>query len=263
MSEGSNDGVRVDPHVKVLDADVVERAKARGLDALVYAPHFTRLPDVRERARRFSDDELLVVPGRELFTGTWRTRKHVLAVGLTDPVPDFLTLAGAMAELRRQDAAVLVPHPEFLTVSLDVADVRQYRDVIDGIEVYNPKHRGRHNRRAREVAAATGLHPFGSSYAHLPRTVGEVWTTFDAAIDDESDLVEALSDGAPRSVHHRDGASHALARHVEFAHLAWENTWKKFDRVYLQGTEPTHPDHIAYGGRFEDVRARGASGHLR
>ncbi|PHQ46649.1 metal-dependent phosphoesterase, partial [Halorubrum sp. C3] len=35
---------RVDAHVKVLDDEVVARAKDRGIDALVYAPHFTRLP---------------------------------------------------------------------------------------------------------------------------------------------------------------------------------------------------------------------------
>jgi hypothetical protein len=42
---------------------------------------------------------------------------------------------------------------------------------------------------------------------------------------------------------------------AEFAHLGWENTYKKFDRIYLQGTEPTHPEHIFYDGRFGDVRA--------
>jgi len=66
------DGVtfRVDCHVKVLNERVVERAKRAGLDALVYAPHFTRLPEIRERAAAYSDDELLVVPAREVFTGT-------------------------------------------------------------------------------------------------------------------------------------------------------------------------------------------------
>ncbi|PSP27587.1 metal-dependent phosphoesterase, partial [Halobacteriales archaeon QH_2_65_14] len=31
---------RVDPHVKILDDEVVRRAKRAGLDVLVYAPHF-------------------------------------------------------------------------------------------------------------------------------------------------------------------------------------------------------------------------------
>lgn len=250
----SDDGFRVDMHVKVLDDEVVRRAKARGLDALVYAPHFTRLPDIEERAREYTDDELLVIPARELFTGDWRSRRHVLAVGLTDPVPDFLTLEGTMAELRRQNAAVLVPHPEFLTVSLDIEDIREYKDLIDAVEVYNPKHLTRDNRRAREIARETDLPAFASSYAHLPKTVGEVWTSFEEPIESTGDFVTALQAGAERRIFHRDGPSHTLRCKAEFAHLLWENTYEKFDRIYLQGTDPTHPGHIAYRDEFDDVR---------
>ncbi|MFB6164458.1 MAG: PHP-associated domain-containing protein [Haloarculaceae archaeon] len=256
MSGGEADrsGWRVDMHVKVLDDEVVDRAKARGLDAIVYAPHFTRLPEIRERAAAFSDDELLVVPARELFTGDWRSRKHVLAIGLAEPVPDFLTLPGAMAELRRQNAAVLAPHPEFLTVSLEEADLREYRELVDAVEVYNPKHWRRHNRRAVALARELDLPAFASSYAHLAGTVGEAWTTFETPIESEADLVTALQSGAPRRVFHRGGWGHALRCKLEFAHLGYENTWKKFDRLYLQGTEPTHPGHVAYRNAFEDDR---------
>lgn len=244
---------RVDPHVKVLDEAVVERAKARGLDALVYAPHFTRLPDIRARAERFSDDDLFVVPAREVFTGNWRNRKHVLAVGLTDPVPDFITLEAAMAEFDRQHAAVLAPHPAFATVSLEAHDVRAHLDRIHAAEVYNPKHFGIHNDRARALAREFDLPAFGSSYAHLPGTVGEVWTTFEERFETADSLVEAFRTGAPREVYHRDGAAHRLRCVAEFGHLFYENTWKKVDRLFLSGTEPTHPSHIAYDGAFGDV----------
>ncbi|MFC7044985.1 PHP-associated domain-containing protein [Halobacteriaceae archaeon GCM10025711] len=241
-------------HVKVLDERVVERAKARNIDALVYAPHFTRLPAIRERAARFSDDDLLVVPAREVFTGSWRDRKHVLAVGLDDPVPDFVSLDGAMREFARQDAAVLVPHPEFLTVSLESDDVAAYRDQIHAVETYNPKHLRRHNRRARAVAREHDLPAFTSSYAHLRGTVGEAWTEFESPVADEAGLVDALKRGEPRSVMRRNGVSHEARCKVEFAHLGWENTYHKVDRVLLSGMEPTHPGHIAYDGRFDDVR---------
>lgn len=247
------DEFRVDAHVKVLDDDVVERAKRRGLDALVYAPHFTRLPDIRSRADRFSDDELLVVPAREVFTGDWRNRKHVLAVGLSEPVPDFISLEGAMAEFERQNAAVLAPHPEFATVSLEAHDLRAHGDRIHGIEIFNPKHWTTHNERARELAAEFDLPAFGSSYAHLPGTVGEVWTSFETAIGSEAELVEALKKETPRTVYHRNGAGHRLRCLAEFCHLFYENTWEKVDRLFLSGTEPTHPSHIAYERRFDDV----------
>jgi len=239
--------------VKVLNEDVVRQAKAAGVDVLVYAPHFTRLPDIREQAAAFSDDDLLVVPGREIFTGSYRDRKHVLAVGLDDPVPDFVTLDGALTELDRQGAAVLAPHPGFLTVSLTAADVEAYRDRLDAVETYNPKHLGFDDRRARRLADVHDLHRFASSYAHLPATVGEVWTAFDAAIESEAGLVDALQSGADRTVEHRTGYAHRRQRLAEKLHLVYENTWEKVDRLLLSGMEPTHPRHIAYDGRFDDV----------
>ncbi|MFB6134005.1 MAG: PHP-associated domain-containing protein [Halanaeroarchaeum sp.] len=244
---------RVDPHVKILDDDVVARAKARGIDVLVYAPHFTRLPDVRTRARHHTDDELLVVPAREIFTGSWRDRKHVLAIGLDRPVPDFISLDGAMGALARHADAVLAPHPAFLTVSLSKSDLHRYADVVDGVEVYNPKHLPAHNRNARQLARSSGVPAFGSSYAHLPTTVGEVWTEFDRDIESADDLTAALGDGASRSVHHRTGVGHQARCALEIAHLGYENTWKKVDRLFLSGMEPTHPDHIAYDGDFDEV----------
>lgn len=245
---------RVDLHVKVLDEQVVSRAKRYGLDALVYAPHFTQLSDIRATAREHSDEELLVVPGRELFTGSWCNRRHVLAVGLDSPIPDFITLEGAMAELDRQGAAVLAPHPEFLNVSLGRAAIDRYRDVIDAVETYNPKYWRYHNRRARSMVAELALPAFGSSYAHRHRTVGEVWTAFEGRIETEGDLLAALRDGVSRRIEHRTGAIHRLRRAAEFAHLGYENSVTKFDRLVLSGMEPTHPGRDAYENRFADVR---------
>jgi predicted metal-dependent phosphoesterase TrpH len=246
---------RVDLHVKIVDDDVVERAKAAGLDALVYAPHFEHIDTVRERAARFSDEELLVVPAREYFTGTWTNRKHVLAVDPDDPVPDFLPLDVTMDELDGQDAAVLAPHPEFLTLSMDRGDIATYADRVDAVEVYNPKHWPWDNARARAVARELELPTYISSYAHLRRTVGEAWVELERPVDDAGDLVAALRAGAPRRMFRRRGAAHTLKCRAEFAHLGWENSWEKVDRVVLKGLEPTNPDHPRYPDRFADLNA--------
>ena len=253
MTEAEDDRTRVDMHVKTLDDRVVSRAKARGLDALVYAPHFTRLPEIRERTAAFSDEELTVVPAREVFTGDWRNRRHLLAVGLTDPVPDFLTFEGALAELERQDAAVVVPHPTLLNVSFTRSEIRAYADHFHAVEVYNAKSLPIHNRNGRVVARETDLPGVASSYAHLRSSVGEAWTAFAGEVADADALVDALRAGRDRRSVHRDGAAHRLRGTVEFAHLGWENSWEKLDRLFLSGMEPTHPRHIFYDGRFDDV----------
>ncbi|WP_255170888.1 PHP-associated domain-containing protein [Natrononativus amylolyticus] len=246
---------RVDCHVKVLNERVLERARRANLDAIVYAPHFTRLPEIRARADRYSSDDLLVIPAREVFTGSWRTRKHVLAVGLAEPVPDFITLEAAMAEFERQDAAVLAPHPEFANVSLTEADLREHREAVDAVEIFNPKHRPAHNRRAREIADELDLPPFTSSYAHLSGSVGVAYTEFEleSGLERGADLVRAFRERAPRRVVYDNGFRRWRTTAAELGHLFYENTWEKVDRLFLSGTEPTHPRHIAYGGKFDDV----------
>ncbi|MFC6889614.1 PHP domain-containing protein [Halorubrum trueperi] len=244
---------RVDAHVKVLDDDVVALAKERGIDALVYAPHFTRLPTIRERAARYTDDELTVVPAREVFTGDWGNRRHLLVLGLSEPVPDYITFEAAMTEFERQDAAVLVPHPGFATISLTRPEIAAHADRLDAVETYNTKLLPHQNARTRRIAAETGQPGFGSSYAHLRGTVGEAWTEFDAALDDADAVVDAFREGGSRTVVHRGGAGHQLRGLVEFAHLGYENTWEKLDRLFLSGDEPTLPSNVAYEGKFNDV----------
>ncbi|MFB6167813.1 MAG: PHP-associated domain-containing protein [Haloferacaceae archaeon] len=245
---------RVDLHVKTLDERVVERAANRGVDVLVYAPHFTRLPAIRERADQFSTDEVLVVPGREVFTGAWHDRRHLLAVDPDEPIPDFVTFGGALAALRGQETAVLVPHPGFANVSLDANDVGQHAEAIHAVETHNTKLLPYQNRRARQIARETGVPGFASSYAHRRATVGEAWTAFDRPVDCATDLVTALREGAPRRAMRRRGLRTTARSLVEFAHLGSENTWGKVDRVLLSGMEATHPGHVAYEGRFDDVR---------
>jgi len=221
----------------------------------VYAPHFEHLSTIRERAARFSDDELLVVPAREYFTDRWSSRKHVLAVDPDYPVPDFISLADTMAELDDQDAAVLAPHPEFLTLSMDREDIATYADRIDAVEVYNPKHWPWDNERARTIARESGLPTYLSSYAHVSPTIGEAWVELETEVESADDLVQALRDGVPRRMFHQNGFSHTLKCRVEFFHLGWENTWKKFDRVVLSGDEPTHPAGEGYDDRFAEMNA--------
>jgi predicted metal-dependent phosphoesterase TrpH len=249
----SRSRTRVDAHVKVLDDAVVARAKARGLDALVYAPHFTRLSTIHERAARYTDDELTVVPAREVFTGDWANRRHLLALGLTDPVPDYITFEGAMAAFERQGAAVLVPHPTFATVSLTRPEIDAHAARLDAVETYNAKLLPHQNARLPRLADAVDLPGFGSSYAHRRATIGEAWTTFDESLPDVAAIVEAFREERPRRVVRRPGVRHRIRGLFEYAHLGYENTWAKADRLFLSGDEPTLPSNVAYEGRFDDV----------
>lgn len=247
-------GTRIDLHVKVLNETVIRRAKTVGLDAIVYAPHFRRLPEIEARADRYSDSELTIIPAREVFTGSWAARKHVLALDLDDPIPDFITLEGAMTELARQEAVILIPHPGYLTISLSPADVKTYASDIDGIETYNPKYLPWHHRRAERIRSAVDKPAFGSSYAHLNRTVGEVWTKFSDIPPTTEAILDALRGGSSRDVLGPRGVGHQLARGIELGHLVYENTWQKLARFVSRDIPSTHPANPAYNGQFDGVR---------
>lgn len=244
---------RVDLHVKVLDEEVIRRAERREIDVLVYAPHFTRYPSIVEKANRYSTDEVTVIPARELFAGPWWNRRHVLAIGLSDPVPDFLPLSVTIDELRNQGAAILIPHPTFLSVSLTADEVRSYRHAIDAIEVRNPKHLPSHNRNAKNLADELEIPGFSSSYAHLKRSIGVYWTTVEAPVETANQLCEAIRTGSIGGIGQHGGGRHLSTRFPEFMHLFWENSWEKFDRVIRSEQEPTHPTHPAYPDRFAEM----------
>lgn len=242
---------RVDPHVKILSEAVVSRAKQHGIETLVYAPHFTPLPKIEREAAAYTDDDLTVLPAREIFTGSWKNRRHILAVGLTDPVPDFISLATAMEEVDRQDATVLVPHPSYLTIGLDAAACRRYRRQIDAIEVYNPKHLRRHNDRAQQLAETLAIPGFGSSYAHLSGTVGRVWTELQGPVRTATELASALAAG-PIRVARASGIGYRSQQALEQLHIGWENTWEKAIRKGTPEPTPTHPEQDLYADRFRE-----------
>lgn len=241
---------RVDPHVKVLDDRVRRFAIARGLDAIVYAPHFTPWSEIVERSARFSDDRLIVVPAREVFTGPWNDRKHVLALDLEEPIPDFIPLSATVDELVDQGACIVAPHPGFLTMSLDFDDLRRLQEHVHAIEIYNPKFLPWHAPRVRRVASELGRPVIASSYAHLRSSVGAAWIEVEGDIERPSDVVDALRSGAIERVGHLDLADRTQVKAGELAHLIWENSGQKLGRAISGGIPPTHPEAELYGGRF-------------
>jgi predicted metal-dependent phosphoesterase TrpH len=251
----TDDVTRVDMHVKILDETVVRRAKQAGLDALVYAPHFTHLSEVRARAERYTDEELLVVPARECFTGDWQERRHVLVVDPSEPIPDFLSFDATMGLLADRDETVLAPHPEFLTMSLSRGDIRSHRDVFDGVEVFCPKNWSFHTERMQTIAEEVALPAFASSYAHLPWTIGEVWVEFERPIEQSRDLTDAISAGEIARCSRRGGVEHLLKRRAEFCHLFKENTIDKVRRLAFEHPEQTNPNNGRYDDEYRDLSA--------
>lgn len=245
---------RVDPHIKILSEEVVERAKNNDIDFLVYAPHFKDLNTIKKQCKKYSSDDVKIIPGRELFTGHWSNRNHLLAIGLSSPIPDFIPLENAILEIKKQDAALLVPHPTFLTVGLSENKILSYQEYIDSIEVYNPKYWEHHIEISNKIAKELDIKPFCSSYAHIIYSIGETFIEFQNDFQNGNDVVEAIKNDQKPSLYRKNDIRHSIISKTEFFHnLLYEDTWEKFERVCLSDMEKTHPRQSYYDDRFEDM----------
>ncbi|HEX8967949.1 MAG TPA: hypothetical protein VF937_08725 [Chloroflexota bacterium] len=119
-------GARAD----TLVARHVEAAVAAGLDCLAVTDHNDLRPGLlaREYAARHGY-RLLVLPGIELTT---EERVHLVAVGLSEPIPAWRPLDETIARIREAGALSVLPHPFF-------RHLREQRDV-DAIEQLNARY---------------------------------------------------------------------------------------------------------------------------
>jgi predicted metal-dependent phosphoesterase TrpH len=118
------------PRAETLVARHVEAAVAAGLDCLAVTDHNDLRPGLmaQEYAARHSH-QLLILPGMELTT---HERVHVVAVGLTEPIPAWRPLDETIARIREAGGLSVLPHPFF-------RHLRTRRDV-DAIEQFNARY---------------------------------------------------------------------------------------------------------------------------
>lgn len=129
------------PRAETLVGQHVEAAVEAGLDCLAVTDHNDLRPGLMARdyaARR--GHRLLVLPGMELTTDE---RVHLVAVGLTEPIPVWRPLGDTIARIREAGGLSVLPHPFF-------RHLRSRRDV-DAIEQLNARY-GDFDLNGTEVA---------------------------------------------------------------------------------------------------------------
>lgn len=116
--------------VETLVALHVEAALEVGLDCLAVTDHNDLRPGLMAQAYAARQGyELLVLPGMELTT---EERVHLIAVGLTEPVPAWRPLDETIDRIRRAGGLSVLPHPFF-------RHLRERGDV-DAIEQFNARY---------------------------------------------------------------------------------------------------------------------------
>jgi predicted metal-dependent phosphoesterase TrpH len=179
--------------------DVIEEAKRIGLDGICLTDHNyvwdkARVAKLRER------HHFLILRGNEITTD----QGDMLVFGLETPVHGIIKLEELKGMVTEAGGFIIAAHPfrgfllfgsGKLGLTPQSAMERPLFRWVDGVEVLNGKVTEKENGIAREVAKGLGLPGTGGSDAHQVSEIGLCATRFEAKIEDERDLVEALRGG--------------------------------------------------------------------
>ena len=174
------------PDGRMTLSEIVERAKAAGLDGVAVCDHDA----VLENPPEFPD--FLLIPGVEVST----EHGHLLGLFVREPIATR-KFEEAAAAIHAQGGLAVLAHP--FEHSRDAQRLLPLLPLLDGVEVWNSRADRKirdANARAAAFAAEHGLRPFAGSDAHVPREIGHGVTAVEAAERTLPAVREALLSGA-------------------------------------------------------------------
>jgi hypothetical protein len=147
-------------------------AHTQGLGAIAVTDH-NEISGALEASAQARDAGVKVIVGEEIKTAG---QGEVIGLFLKEKIPRGLTLKETVAEIRRQDALVYVPHPFDRIHSVpDYEHLLPILDEVDAIEVFNPRVAiGAFNEEAMRFAAKYRIVAGAGSDSHVPQGLGSV-----------------------------------------------------------------------------------------
>lgn len=170
--------------------ELLESARAAGLDGVVLTEHDYWWPDEELAELRAAAPDLVVLAGMEV-TGRGG---DVLVYGITEPnkLPRGISWPELYREVHRQGGAAIAAHPNRWGQPFE-AILREQHPEIDGIEVMSNNMDADLRLRAAELLVKfPHFAQLGNSDSHDPATVGCCYTEFSATIRTAADLVAAI-----------------------------------------------------------------------
>ncbi|KQC10854.1 MAG: histidinol phosphatase [Methanolinea sp. SDB] len=199
--------------------DIIRRAGEKGLDAIAITDH-----DTVEGARYALTLEttVVIIPGIEIST----RQGHLLALGITDPVPPGMDVLETIARAREMGAVLILPHPYHMMRHGVALRLRQALSAVDAIETFNSRYIvGSANIKAARMARQLGKPCVGGSDAHHARYVGFGWTRVDAERNLDS-ILDAIREG-------KTSAGGRMTPLRTYTRQSLTNTWKRMRRRTL------------------------------
>ena len=186
------------PDSVISPAELVDRARRAGLDAVVITEH-----DYQWRADELAElnaraGGLVVLSGAEVSA----REGHFLVYGLPDldDVPPGVALGDLIAAVRKHGAAIVAAHP-FRWEQDFPALIAQHGPAFDGVELVSNNVTPETRRLTEAALRLTPMPATGSSDGHEPDAVGCYYTEFPGPIRTMADFVAALRRGEARPGH--------------------------------------------------------------
>ncbi len=168
--------------------EILRRAEAVGLDAIAITDH-----DTVEGALYAleCDTPVTVIPGTEVST----KQGHLLALGVTEPLPDGLDFFETVTIARVRGALLILPHPYHRWRHGVGRRLAASIGAVDAVEVFNSRYiTGSANRKAAVIAKRFGKPGVAGSDAHNARYVG-FGVTYVTAEPDAASILSAIREG--------------------------------------------------------------------
>ena len=186
--------------VSVIDPDdLIERARAVGLDGVVITEHDFQWPadELAELAARGAQRGLTVLSGVEVSA----REGHFLVYGLSNPfeAPPGIWLPDLLAAVRRQGAAVVAAHPFRWDQDFEGL-VARHGAAFDALELVSNNVTPETRRKTERLLQKHPMGATGSSDGHELGAVGCYYTEFPGPIATMADFVAALKrqEGRPK-----------------------------------------------------------------
>ncbi len=166
---------------------LLAQARARGLGAIAITDHNEISGALEARAKA---DGIKVIVAEEVKTAD---QGEVIGLFIEKKIPRGLTLEKTIAEIKRQNGLVYVPHPfDRLHSVPDYEHLLGVLDDVDAIEVFNPRVAiSEFNEEAVRFAAKYRIPAGAGSDAHVPQGLGSVRIRM-RDFDDPQEFLQAL-----------------------------------------------------------------------
>lgn len=182
--------------------ELIERSRQAGIDGIVLSEHDWAWDpeEVKALAKRHN---FLVLPGMEINTEDG----HILVYGMHRYVYGMHRAHELAEHVRKDDGVMIAAHPyrrqhpwnwESEKEWADALDRAKHNDgyrFISAMEMGNGRGKTQENTFAVEIANTMGFHGTAATDAHAVADVGKAVTYFDAKIETELDLIDAIRTG--------------------------------------------------------------------